>query len=156
MIKPAIPTNTMIVFTKTMRAFWKPVVVFQCTKNSIRAGKARPRADKQRAPNSEMNSSKLGIATASRTEECVTSTKIKLCDLFWCNSNNKLRHYSDTNLTCDKYQQRSSHIFPKYFARSIAKMLRQVIGPSYVDRHITGQAVCHKDCERKHCLNALC
>lgn len=32
------------------------------------AGKASPRDDKQRAPKSEMNNSKLGIATASKTE----------------------------------------------------------------------------------------
>lgn len=34
----------------------------------MRAGNAKPRADRQRAPNKDMNNSKLGIATASKTE----------------------------------------------------------------------------------------
>jgi len=33
------------------------------------AGKARPKADRHRAPNREMNSSRLGMATAKRTNE---------------------------------------------------------------------------------------
>ena len=68
----------------------KPLVLFQKTQICIKAGKARPSArilkfkqinsnprtnfndqhlpDKHNAPNSEMNNSKLGIATASKTK----------------------------------------------------------------------------------------
>lgn len=45
-----------------------PKLSGQRTHNSIIAGNANPRADKQNAPNNEMNRPRRGIATANRTE----------------------------------------------------------------------------------------
>jgi hypothetical protein len=44
-----------------------PGLLFHSTHISMSAGKHRPSADKHRAPNNEMNSSKCGTATASKT-----------------------------------------------------------------------------------------
>jgi len=46
-----------------------PLVWYQCVQIWMSAGKARPKADRHRAPNREMNSSRLGMATAKRTNE---------------------------------------------------------------------------------------
>lgn len=61
---------------KTMRikSFHKmyfpgPNLSGQRTHISINAGKAIPNADKQRAPNKDMNNPSLGIATAKATEK---------------------------------------------------------------------------------------
>lgn len=59
----------MIIFLKTIKA--KPNVscrLFQNTNICAIAGKAIPMADKQKAPTSEMNNSKFGIAAAIITE----------------------------------------------------------------------------------------
>ena len=58
----------MIVFFNTIQALDKPCRWCQYVHVWIKAGKAIPRADKQRAPNKEMNSSRFGIATAKRTK----------------------------------------------------------------------------------------
>lgn len=44
-----------------------PCVLYQWVQICIRAGKAKPKADKHKAPNNEMNNSKFGIATANKT-----------------------------------------------------------------------------------------
>jgi hypothetical protein len=54
-------------FFVTIKALGSPLVVFQYVDVSMRAGNANPNADRQRAPNREMNNSRFGIATASRT-----------------------------------------------------------------------------------------
>lgn len=64
------PTTAAIVikeFLATMKALSNPLVVFQYTQVWINAGNAKPNALRQRAPKSEMNNSKFGIAMASRT-----------------------------------------------------------------------------------------
>lgn len=40
---------------------------FDHDQQKLTAGKAKPSADKQNAPNNEMNNSRLGIATANKT-----------------------------------------------------------------------------------------
>lgn len=83
-------TIIIIIFFTKSDVLVKPLVLFQKTQICIKAGKARPSArnnkikqinlyswiqfndehlpDKHNAPNSEMNNSKLGIATASKTK----------------------------------------------------------------------------------------
>lgn len=70
MIKPATPKIPSSVFFTIITAL--PAVVFFVFKNthvSINAGKASPSDDRQRAPNSDINKSNFGIATAKITIE---------------------------------------------------------------------------------------
>lgn len=67
-IKPAKPKIPIIVFFAIMAA--RAVLDFCSFKNthvSIIAGNANPNEDKHSAPNSEMNKSSLGMATANKT-----------------------------------------------------------------------------------------
>lgn len=53
-----------------------PCVLYQWVQICIRAGKAKPKADKHKAPNNEMNNSKFGIATANKTIKIQMKKKI--------------------------------------------------------------------------------
>lgn len=46
-----------------------PFELYKWTQISIAAGNASPNAERQSAPKSEMNNSRFGIATASKTVE---------------------------------------------------------------------------------------
>lgn len=59
--------TVIIEFLVIRRAFSEPLVVLQYTHVSMIAGNANPSAERHSAPNSEINNSKLGIATASKT-----------------------------------------------------------------------------------------
>lgn len=148
-INPATPTSTMILFSTSMRAFRKPLAYFQCVNSSISAGNANPRADRHSAPNSEMNSSRLGMATASRTVDGRNTPAI--------NTNRPAGPLSPAAiaLTRDQHQARSHGILPEYFARAAANALHHVIGPCDVDRHIARQAMCDEDRKRQHTLHTL-
>lgn len=67
MTRPAAPTVTIKDALMIIHVFSKPVIVFQYVNNSMRAGKARPSADRQRAPHNEINNSRFGMATANKT-----------------------------------------------------------------------------------------
>lgn len=145
MIRPATPTKTIVLFNSTIRTLRKPDTNFQYVNSSISAGKAKPRADKHRAPNSEINSSRLGMATASKT---VTQQKRSVKSSWVSNRCN--------TLTCDEYEHRTDDVFPKYFTGTVANALHDVIGPCYVDGHIACQTVCNINGERQHSLYTLC
>lgn len=66
-IKPATPISTSIAFLIIIHVFSNPVRVYQNVQHSIIAGKAKPNDDRQSAPNRDMNSSRFGMATASKT-----------------------------------------------------------------------------------------
>lgn len=65
---PTNPTKTMAAFFSTMITFSIPLICFQYVNNWIRAGNTSPNAERHSAPNKEINNSRLGIATARRTE----------------------------------------------------------------------------------------
>lgn len=56
---------------------------------SIIAGKAMPSAERQRAPNKEMNKPNLGIATANKTANSKIETKTSIRAKRYSNNNNK-------------------------------------------------------------------
>ncbi len=64
---PKSPTITITAFFNTINTFSAPLICFQYVNNWIIAGNTNPNAERHKAPNREMNSSKLGIATASKT-----------------------------------------------------------------------------------------
>lgn len=67
MTSPITPTTMMNMPLTTIHTLLAPEIYFHSVHSWIMAGKARPKADRQRAPNREMKSSRFGMATASRT-----------------------------------------------------------------------------------------
>lgn len=65
--KPARPMNAIIIFLNSKIIRDNPVVKCQRVQQSKNAGIVKPNIDNVNAPNSDMKRSKLGIATASRT-----------------------------------------------------------------------------------------
>lgn len=79
MTKPATPKSPIAIFFVNITAF--AVLVFCSFKNthvSNSAGNASPNEDKHKAPNSDMNKSSLGIATANRTEKKFIFKNVKM------------------------------------------------------------------------------
>lgn len=68
-MRPNKPTKTKDASFKSIVNLEPPLVWSQYVAHSTMAGSIKPKVDKQRAPNSEMNRSKLGTAIASETEE---------------------------------------------------------------------------------------
>lgn len=66
-IKPAKPIKTINKFFIIMNAFDAPDTSLWNVQYSTIAGKMRPRAERHNAPNNDINNSKFGIATASKT-----------------------------------------------------------------------------------------
>lgn len=67
-IRPAKPIIAITAFLKIKINLARPVVWCHRVKQSNSAGIVRPNIDSVRAPNSDMNRSKLGMATANKTE----------------------------------------------------------------------------------------
>lgn len=67
MMRPATPMKMKSTVRTVSVTLSQPREVFQKVEYSKMAGNARPSADKQNAPNSEMYSPKLGIAMAKTT-----------------------------------------------------------------------------------------
>lgn len=68
--KNSLHTNPIVTITKflsTIITFDKPFFSLWNVQYSTKAGKANPRAERQNAPNNEMNNSRFGIATANKT-----------------------------------------------------------------------------------------
>lgn len=68
MTKPKIPTTIRKILLTTSHTFLMPFVWYQYVQICMIPGKARPKADKHKAPKSDIKSSKFGMATARRTE----------------------------------------------------------------------------------------
>lgn len=67
MVNPAKPTIAINRFLTIITNFEKPLKSLWNVQYSIIAGNINPNADKHNAPNNEMNNSKFGMATASKT-----------------------------------------------------------------------------------------
>lgn len=67
-ISPAKPIIAIIAFLKIKTNLASPDVWCHRVKQSNSAGIVRPNMERVNAPNSDMNRSKLGMATANRTE----------------------------------------------------------------------------------------
>lgn len=67
MTKPKIPTTIRKILLTTSHTFLIPFDWYQYVQICMIPGKARPKADKHKAPKSDIKSSRLGIATARRT-----------------------------------------------------------------------------------------
>lgn len=67
-IKPAKPIPHMKTVLNTRTALESPAVEYHRAQHSKNAGIARPSIDSAKAPKSEMNSPKFGIATANKTK----------------------------------------------------------------------------------------
>ncbi len=67
-IKPAKPMNAIITFLNINRNLDSPHVWCHRVKQSNSAGMVSPNMESVNAPSSEMNRSKLGMATANRTK----------------------------------------------------------------------------------------
>lgn len=68
MTKPAKPINAIITFLNIKINLDRPDVKCHRVQQSKNAGIVKPNIDKVKAPNSDMNRSKLGIATANKTK----------------------------------------------------------------------------------------
>lgn len=73
---PTRPTITITAFFSTIITFSDPLMCFQYVNNWMRAGNTSPKAERQSAPNSEINNSKFGIATASKTVELIDLVRL--------------------------------------------------------------------------------
>lgn len=93
-----------------------------------------------------MKSSKLGIATASKTVRN--------------NSKKIFYHYSSKSictrkpLTCDENKNGTRHVFPHH-RFTFAESLRNVFIPRYINRYITGKTMTDEYCKSQHALNRL-
>lgn len=67
--RPMTPTMTRNTFLMDIKTKCVLLMQYQYVHDSSRAGIARPSADRHKAPKSEINNSRLGIATASKTEK---------------------------------------------------------------------------------------
>lgn len=67
-IKPTIPITITIIFFINNHIFSTPLTCFQYVQICMMAGNDKPNADKQSAPNNDINNSKFGIATANKTK----------------------------------------------------------------------------------------
>lgn len=67
MVRPAKPTIVMNKFFTIINALDEPLISLWNVQYSITAGNIKPNADKHNAPNNEINNSKFGMATASKT-----------------------------------------------------------------------------------------
>lgn len=162
--RPTRAATIIIAFFDIMNVFSSPLVVFQKTHVCIIAGKARPSADRHKAPKSEMNNSRLGIyffreknlrrldkmSTYFRINHWIFSVLKKRSHIAshltnFCGTAGRgiymkmwrylwILTYCDGQKKCGKHQQSSRDVFPK--TGIIGEPFRQIFIPSDINCNI--------------------
>lgn len=91
MVRPAKPIKAINTFLTIINNFFAPLISLWNVQYSIIAGNIKPNADKHNAPNNDINNSKFGMATASKTGRRQKKNLIKFrskynSSSFWLNA----------------------------------------------------------------------